>query len=86
MFNGIACAFTRISKLNIIKIAQVSFQLEVRVFTTVIHAKQNAKNVSSKLRTAIFFLHVPGARQKYYNKRLCNCHTQERSYIQSLIV
>ena len=41
---------------------------------------------SSKLRIAVFFLHVPGARQNYYNKRLCNCHTQERSYIQSLIV
>ena len=56
------------------------------VFTTVIHTKQNAKKVSSKLRIAIFFLHVPRARRKYYNKRLFNGHTQERSYIQSLIV
>ena len=70
----------------IIEIAQVSFQLEARVFTTVIHAKQNAKNVSSKVRIAIFFLHVPGTRKKSYTKRLSNCHTQERSYMQSSIV
>ena len=57
MFNGIACAFTRISKLNIIKIAQVSFQLEARVFTTVIYAKQNVKNVNSKLRIAFFYMY-----------------------------
>ena len=59
MFNGIACASMHISKLDIIKIAQVSFYFEAMFFTTVIHAKQNAKNVSSKLRIAIFFLMYP---------------------------
>ena len=59
MFNGIACVFTHISKFDSIKIAQVSFYLEARVFTTVIHPKQNTKNVSSKLRIAVFFYMYP---------------------------